>query len=615
MCGIVGFIGAGDKNDLDRMMAAIAHRGPDGDGQYINGDNAIHLGHKRLSIVDLDGGAQPMWNEDQTVAVVFNGEIYNHQSLRRELEATGHTFATDHSDTEVLVHGWEEWGQDLPGRLNGMFGFAIWDSRKKVLFLARDRFGEKPLFWAKQGNSFYFASELAAIAGHRQFKAAINPLSIKKYFAHGFIPSPNAAYKDCHKLPAGQWLKFDLASGNIDCQPYWRFRTAPNPTPPSLDEAAEEIEHLILQSVKRRLMSDVPLGVFLSGGIDSSFAAAAMCQHQNADKVLSFSIGFREKSFDESSHARAMASALKTRHHEDILDMDKAVAIMEDVLGRLDEPMGDASILPTYLLCRFARQKVTVALSGDGGDELFAGYDPFAALKPAAFYHAVMPGVAHKTMRSLADLLPKSAANMSFDFKLRRVLQGLDFGPELWTPVWMAPLEQADLEDLFNEPVNIEDIYSEVLTLWREDPSKNTVDKTLEYFSNFYLPDDILTKVDRAAMLNGLEARSIFLDNDLVDFTLGLPADYKFDGKTRKKVLKKAGERLLPQDILNRPKKGFGVPIKKWLADMDLTPEGVSAIGMDETKCRQRIAGHASGRQDHRLFLWSWRVLQDFIRR
>lgn len=610
MCGIVGFVGEGDGGDLSRMLQALAHRGPDGQGTYIDSEKAVHIGHARLSIVDLADGQQPMFNADQTICVSFNGEIYNHQELRGELEAKGHRFRTAHSDTEVLVHGWAEWGEDLPLRLNGMFAFAILDKSRNSLFLARDRFGEKPLFWAQQNQTFYFASELSAIAAHTGFQARYNSLALKKYFAHGFIPAPHAAFQDAHKLPPGCTLTLNLQDHDLQIRPYWRFRIGQMEQVPSLEEAAEEVHSLFMASVKRRLMSDVPLGVFLSGGVDSSYSTAAMCQMRPPQDVKSFAIGFNEASYDESPYARAMAEALNTDHHEEILDIHAAQNLMSHVLGLLDEPMGDPSILPTYLLCRFARTKVKVALSGDGGDELFAGYDPFAALKPAALYHAVMPGFAHKTMRSLAELLPKSSANMSLDFKIRRVLQGLDHGPELWNPTWLAPLEVGDIEDIFNEPVATEDLYSEVLNLWHEDEHKNTVDKTLEFYSNYYLPDDILTKVDRASMFNGLEARSVFLDNDLVDYVRCLPTHYKFDGKNRKIVLKKAAQRLVPESILNRRKKGFGIPLKAWLADMSIESAGAEAFGMETQKVASFISDHQSGQRDHRLFLWNWSVLK-----
>ena len=609
MCGIAGFVGRGDQGDLERMTRALTHRGPDGEGFKIFEGAGVHLGHRRLAVVDPSGGAQPMANETATVWVTYNGEIYNAAALRQELIGKGHTFATDHSDTEVLVHGWEEWGTALPRKLNGMFAFAIWDTVQNTLFLARDRFGEKPLYWGQQGDLFLFGSELSALAAHSAFTPTLNSMALKKYFAHGFVPSPGAIYKGTHKLKPGTSLMLEAGKAPI-LRSYWTFTIATNPSPPSLDEAAEELRALLIQSVGRRLMSDVPLGVFLSGGVDSSAAAAAMCQFMPPKDVKSFCIGFNEPSFDESKHARAVASTLGCTHGEDILDLGSATDLMGDVLGRLDEPLADGSILPTYLLCRYARTQVTVALSGDGGDELFAGYDPFKALKPAALYHALMPGFAHKAMRSLAELLPKSAANMSFDFKVRRALQGLNFGPELWNPAWLAPLEVSDLEDLFHEPVDVEDLYSEALGLWRGSEGLGLVDKTLEFYSNLYLPDNILTKVDRAAMLNGLEVRSVFLDNDLVDFTRTLPATYKFDGTTRKLVLKKAVEGLVPPEVIRRPKKGFGVPLAAWLRDMDIDADKAGTFALDPAGIMSRAQNHKNGHRDNRLFLWAWTVLQ-----
>jgi len=612
MCGIAGFIGHGDQNDLQHMTSALTHRGPDDEGFHIDTEQGVYLGHRRLAIIDIKDGVQPMWNADESICVVFNGEIYNHVELRRELEAKGHRFTSDHSDTEVLIHGWKAWGEDLPLKLNAMFGFAIWDKTQKVLFLARDRFGEKPIYWAWQNETLLFGSELSAITAHSGFLRAFDPLALKKYFAHGFVPSPHAIYQDARKLPAGHALRFDLSSRQIETCSYWRFRIALKEKPPSLDEAAEQLRALMMQSIKRRLMSDVPLGVFLSGGIDSAFAAAGVCQFRDPEQVRTFSIGFIQKSFDESHHARTLADTIGTHHRERILDLDGARDLMDDVLGRLDEPLGDGSILPTALLCQFARTDVKVALSGDGGDELFAGYDPFAALKPAALYSEIMPRFAHKGMRRLADLLPKSAKNMSLDFKLRRVLQGLDFGPELWNPVWMAPLEPGDIADLFNDPVHVDDLYSEALALWHEDPNKNSIDKSLEYYTNLYLPDDILTKVDRAAMMQGLETRSIFLDNDVVNFARVLPSAYKFDGCNRKIILKEAARGLVPQSILDRPKKGFGIPLQSWLKDLNLSADGAERFTMAQAPVDACIGAHRSGREDHRLFLWCWAVLQRF---
>jgi len=613
VCGLHGFIGPGDESDLARMGAAIAHRGPDGAGATAFHEDAVFLGHRRLAIVDLADGAQPMSDKEETVWVAFNGEIYNHLELRDTLSQRGHVFRTDHSDTEVLIHGWKEWGEDLPQHLNGMFAFALWDLRTRSLFLARDRFGEKPLYWARQDGLFLFASELTALCAHRSFRAALDPLSIKKYFAYGFIPSPRAAYLNTHKLAPGSWLRFETTTGTLRHGTYWRYRVQPDPNPPSLDEAAEHVRHLLFQSVRRRLMSDVPLGLFLSGGIDSSAVAAAIGALGRTSDFDAFAIGFTETSFDESRHARRVADHLGTRLAVEMQDMGRAQNLISSVLDKLDEPLADASLIPTSQLSQFARRSVTVALSGDGGDELFAGYDPFLALRPAAVYHALVPRPMHRLFRCLADLLPISQKNMSLDFKLRRALQGLEYGPELWNPAWLAPLEAADIADLFNEPVRPEDLYSEAIDLWQGSDSPSAIDRSLEFFGNFYLSDGVLTKVDRASMAHGLEVRAVYLDNDLVDFVRRLPADYKMSGNRRKIVLKKALEGFLPDDILKRPKKGFGIPLQTWLNHVDLDTRTCGQLTLDSKVVDARVTAHRAGRADHRLFLWSWRVLQPFL--
>ena len=390
MCGIVGFVGAGTAADLDNMTRAIRHRGPDDSGSFIAPDYRVHLGSTRLAIIDLDGGKQPMQDPASRYTVTFNGEIYNHSELRRELEAAGRRFLTDHSDTEVLVHGYAEWGDSLPLRLNGMFGFAIFDSLERKLFLARDRFGEKPLYYARIKDSFLFASELSALRAHSEYQARLHKPSLQKYFAHGFLPAPNAIYKDTWKLPHGHSLTLDVDSGRTNIACYWRFSIETAPPRPEKD-LIEELRDRLATAVRRRLMSDVPIGVFLSGGVDSSAIAALAAQHIGPDRLHTFTVGFDDAEYDESPFAKKIAEFLGNRHHEIQLEANAALELLPDVLGRLDEPLGDPSILPTFLLSRFARQSVTVALGGDAGDELFAGYDTFAALRIARIYELVTP--------------------------------------------------------------------------------------------------------------------------------------------------------------------------------------------------------------------------------
>jgi asparagine synthase (glutamine-hydrolysing) len=612
MCGIAGFIGAGDRSDLAAMMSALVHRGPDGQGVYADPDLPAFLGHRRLSIIDIEGGHQPMWNEDGRLGIVFNGEIYNHADLRKELEERGHRFRSSHSDTEVLVHGYEEWGAGLLPRLNGMFAFAILDRERHRLFLARDRFGEKPLYYSFRPGFLGFASELGALARHRAVDDAPDSRSVQKFFAYGYLPAPHTFFRGCRKLPAGHCLTYDIDTDGITLKRYWRFRIEADESLGDRDEPrlVEELRHLLFQATERRLISDVPLGVFLSGGIDSSAILAGVARRLPGPEVETFTIGFTEASFDESTYAREVASAFGTRHHEQILDLETARDLLPSVLSRLDEPLGDASILPTYLLSAFTRKHVTVALSGDGGDELFAGYDPFKALAPATLYSRLVPDRLHAGLRRLAEFLPVSSRNMSLDFKIRRGLMGLSYPQSVWNPVWMSPVEPRDMADLFDEPLRLEELYEEAIAAWEGSGADSLVDRTLEFFTNFYLPEDILTKVDRASMMVSLESRAVFLDNDLVAFCQRLPHRFKFHRGERKYLLKKALADVLPPSILGRRKKGFGIPLASWLRTFPAQPPLGRVAGIRGTEVERRWREHRSGSTDHRLFLWSWLSLQ-----
>lgn len=613
MCGITGFVGDGSRADLVAMCAAIAHRGPDGEDFFIDDADRVFLGHRRLAILDIEGGRQPMWNADGTVGIIYNGEVYNHAELRRELLSKGYVFRSDHSDTEAVLHGYVEWGEAMVERLNGMFAFAILDRRNRRLFLARDRFGEKPLYYAQAQGSFAFASELSALACHPRVSRDLDPVALRKYFAYGYLPAPHALYQGCRKLPAGHHLTLDIASGALRVKRYWQFRVEPNEGLSDADEPVlvEELRSLLSDAVKRRLISDVPLGLFLSGGVDSSTVLAMAARHLDPATIRTFTIGFTEPSFDESGFARDVARAFGTNHSEKRLDLDTARDLIPDVLARLDEPLGDASLLPTYLLSEFTRQHVTVALSGDGGDELFAGYDPFKALTPARLYARMVPSGMHRGLRRLADLLPVSARNMSLDFKLRRGLMGMSYPEAVWNPVWMSPLEPREMSELFSEPVRVEDLYSEAIALWEETPGKSLVDRTLEFFTNFYLQDDILTKVDRAAMMVSLESRAVFLDNDLVDFCRRLPHRFKIRNGERKYLLKKAVAADLRREVTARAKKGFGVPLTDWLRRMPALNAPVP--GVQGAAVHRYWQAHRAKAADHRLFLWSWLSLQHIV--
>jgi asparagine synthase (glutamine-hydrolysing) len=609
MCGLTGYIGHGDQAALARMTSALAHRGPDDETTYIDDDAPVGLGHRRLIILDADGGKQPLWTADGAIGVVFNGLVYNHRDLRRELEALGHVFASDHADTEVLVHGWRAWGGDLFAKLDGMFACAIYDRGAGTLTLARDRFGEKPLYVAAMPDAVVFGSELTALRAHPSVAAApLSEIALKKYFAHGFFPAPHTPYLGVEKIKPGCLVTFDVKTRSRRDACYWRF-TVGDQDPPAgnEDDWATELNALIGEAVSSRLEADVPLGFFLSGGIDSSAVVSWAAEGRDAADLKTFAIGFHETSFDESPWAEEVALHVGTTHHVEICDLDAAERDVPDLLQRLDEPLGDPSILPTHILCRFARPHVTVALSGDGGDELFAGYDPFRVLARAQAYDRLVPKPVHAAVKHLAALLPKSDANMSFDFVLNRGLRGLKHPENQWQPRWLGALTPEDIADLFNSATDAEDLYSEAIAAWDACPGDHIADKTLDFYTRFYLPDSVLTKTDRASMAVGLELRSPFLANAVADFARRLPWHVKLKGRTTKWILKRALRDRLPADILGRKKKGFGIPLARWLRHM--APPQNAVNGLDATWLKGRWLDHAAGRRDDRAALWCWLAL------
>jgi asparagine synthase (glutamine-hydrolysing) len=611
MCGIAGFIGRGDEAVLTGMTNALAHRGPDGEGRFVDHDHAVYLGHRRLAVIDIALGQQPMWNEDGLVGIVFNGMIYNHAALRTELVALGHVFRSDHSDTEVLVHGWEEWGLDLLGRLNGMFAFALLDRRTSRLILARDRFGEKPLFYGHGPGGIVFASELSAILVHPSHSAAgMDPASIRKYLAYGFFPAPLTPYKAIAKLPQGHALEIDIRTQHTRLHCYWRFAIESDAVPAGNPERwAEELDGLLTKSVALRLDSDKPLGIFLSGGLDSSTILSHAAQLRPPESIESFAIGFHEESFDESIYAAQMAKHVGSHHRTEMCDLDTARALLTELPSIIDEPLGDSSILPTYLLCKFARRHVTVALSGDGGDELFAGYDPFKVLARAQLYHHAVPRPVHAAVAALAARMRPSDRNMSLDFKLNRGLRGLGLRPALWNPIWLGPASPSDITELLAEPIDVEDLYSEAVTAWDNSASPGLVDRTLEFYTNFYLADDIMVKSDRAGMRNSLEVRAPFLDNDVADFARRLPSAVKLRGGVTKWLLRRSAAKRLPANLLARRKKGFGIPLARWLRDMPKDVLGHAPM-LDTGTLQRFWQEHHDRKRDHRGALWCALTLQ-----
>ncbi|CAO3439664.1 asparagine synthase (glutamine-hydrolyzing) [Azospirillum doebereinerae] len=616
MCGFAGFAGAGDETVLRSMCAAIAHRGPDDEsfhhdgGQDGDGRPPVRLGFRRLAIIDIDGGRQPMATAEGDLVVVYNGEIYNAPELRRGLEQAGHRFRTDHSDTEVLLHGYRQWGDAMVDHLNGMFAFCLYDRRRGRLLLARDPFGKKPLFYARTPDGLVFASEATAVRRHPAVPDGIDRDALVKYFAYGFLPAPLTLHRAVRKLPGGSVMTYDLAEGRLETRRYWEYRMAADDPPPGgVGTWIETVRDLLDQAVGRRLMSDVPLGFFLSGGVDSTAVVAFAARRLGGDALRTFTIGFSEPSYDESGVAAGIARHYGTDHQCRQLDLDGAAGILPGLLARVDDPIADPSILPTHLLSGFARERVKVALTGDGGDELFAGYDTFDALRPARLYHRMVPRPLHRLFEAAAGRLPRSDRNMSLDFKLRRALRGVGGRPAHWMPAWLGPASVEEIGRLFGGSFPADALYEEAAALW-DGGAGGDVDRSLEFYGRFYLGENLLIKADRATMLCSLEARSPFLDRDLVAYVRRLPASVKLRGGTRKWILKQAVAPFVPEAILKRPKKGFGIPVTRWLRHLPPPPAAAAErLGLDGGWLNERWKEHQEGRADHRGLLWAWTAL------
>ncbi len=582
----------------------MLHRGPDDEGAVLRG--GVALGMRRLSIIDVEGGHQPMHNEDSTVWVVQNGEIYNHLELRKLLIAGGHAFNTQ-SDTEVLVHGFEEWGEELVHRLNGMFAFAIFDERRASVFLARDRTGIKPLHYAIDGNRLVFASELKALLRDPALRKGIDPLALDDYLAYEFVPSPGSIVRGIKKLEPGHTLTWSVTESRHRLRRYWspqlNLDGAGGPGQGiEMEEECQRLRSVLRESVRKELISDVPLGVFLSGGIDSSAVAAMMTQL--GGEVKSFSVGFADRSFDESAHARMVAKHLGTDHHELTLEPRMLLDLVPRLPDLLDEPLGDASIIPTYLLSEFTRRHVKVALGGDGGDELFAGYPTLQAHRLAGYYLKVPRLLREGLVEPVVRRLPVSRGNLSFDFRAKRFVSGAGFSTAERHQRWIGSFDREERAALLAGEARIQD---------RAVPDGDTLNQVLLLDMRLYLENDILVKLDRASMMASLEGRVPLLNSDLVEYATHLPLSMKLSGLRSKFLLKRALRGILPDAILNRPKKGFGIPVAHWLRGplkeqmlSVLSPERIAREGFfDPRGVKRLIDDHLDGRRDNRKQLWT----------
>ncbi|WP_165078425.1 MULTISPECIES: asparagine synthase (glutamine-hydrolyzing) [unclassified Desulfovibrio] len=662
MCGIAGMVrldgGAlapGALRALKAMTDSMISRGPDGEGFWREGP--VALGHRRLSIIDLAGGSQPMRSADGRFCVVHNGEIYNFRELRRELEAGGARFRTD-SDTEVVLEAYAAWGEECLSRLEGMFAFAVWDGPRRRLFCARDRFGKKPFFSTLQNGVFCFASELSALSllarplpanasapsgvpegaapsDFLPFRFHLDPAALMRYLAYEYVPTPGTMYSEVKSLEPAHYCMVETGK---DAEPapvrYWDLPMPAGRQPADEAELCLELERLMAQAVRRRLVSDVPLGVFLSGGIDSSIVAGLMAR-ESSTPVMSFSIGFTEASYDESRYARIAATAFGTEHHERILSAEECADELPGIVSRMDVPMADASCAPTWLLSGVARERVTVALGGDGADELWAGYEHYIGYRIAQKYNALPAWLRRGVIEPIVRHLPESSGYINPRLACETFLRGAaapdwlrvqtmltalgpDMQREVLAPAWLAAHggEAALAPEALFAPTRAQ--YGH----WLPKGAAAPLSRAFHVYVRQFMLDDILVKVDRCSMLHSLEVRAPFLDREVAEFAARLPVSLRLHGFKRKYLLKKAFAGLLPPEILHRNKRGFQIPVAEWLRgklrplmDELLGERALKEQGLfDPAAVRRLVEAHCAGRADLRKPLWTLMVLELWLR-
>ncbi|HEX8501594.1 MAG TPA: asparagine synthase (glutamine-hydrolyzing) [Pyrinomonadaceae bacterium] len=624
MCGIVGMVNldgrAADAALLGRMNEAIHHRGPDEEGSYLGGH--VGLAMRRLAIIDLKGGQQPIADEERTAFIVYNGEVYNFREVRKGLEARGHRFHTD-CDTEVVLHAYLEYGADCPKHLRGMFAFAVWDERRRELFLARDRVGKKPLLYSRTAGTFVFGSEFSALLLHPSVGREMDRGAIHDYLSFMCVPAPQTAYRDIRKLEPGHTLTLS-ASGEVKLARYWEpdFSKKLDVTE---EEAGERALELLRDAVRVRLMSEVPLGAFLSGGVDSSAVVALMAE-ESAGPVKTFSIGFDEQDFSELHHARRVAEFVGADHHEFVVRPD-AMEVLPKLVEHYGEPYADSSAIPTYYVARETRRHVTVALNGDGGDECFAGYERYAAMRLSERYRRLPGALRERVIRQAVELLPISERRPSRARKVRRFLRAASLPPVERYLRWVSVINPEDKDALYTEEfrrsVGGRDVSEHLRPWFARANGAGVVDAALLADTMTYLPNDLLVKVDIASMAVSLEARSPFLDHHVIEFAASLPERLKLRGLTTKYILKKTLRKLLPPENLSRGKMGFGVPVGHWFRGQmqgflreNLLSERAARRGLFRPEVvRRMVELHTRGERDHTHQLWTLLMLELWFQR
>ena len=630
MCGIAGIVNhRGDPaagEIIAAMNAALTHRGPDASGIYL--DEQVALGHRRLSIIDLENGNQPFKNEDGSVIAVFNGEIYNFRRLRDELTARGHTFRSA-TDTEVIVHLYEELGGECVRLLEGMFAFAVYNAKTRRLLLARDRLGQKPLLYFMTNGTLVFASEFPALKCHPEMPTELDVNAVSDYLSFQYVPGPGTIYRNVHKLAPGHQLEFRLNEGTTSIRSYWRLDHSLKLTE-SFDEAARTLRGLVEKSVERRLMADVPVGTFLSGGIDSTIITAVAAAKRLPEKTNAYTIGFNDRRYDERSFAARAAEAINRRTGGGLIHRERVVepgdfSLLEKLCAHCGEPYADASILPTARLSEFAASEIKVALSGDGADEVFCGYERYLAYRWASRF-SLLPGFLQRPLLKAVGAFCPDGGERSFSGRLRRFLRIMGTAPDQRYFTLLNRCGTPLKESLFGEKLraaanrNSAELFD---TLRWELTSANRIERLSELDLHTYLPGDILAKVDIASMAFSLEVRSPFLDREVVEFAARLPLSYKLRGAKRKRILCEAFKDVLPREISSRAKKGFGVPVAAYLrgewrgAAEQALFDGRLCNGeyFRRDTVEKLWKEHLSGRRDRSYLLWSLLIFSLFLER
>ena len=621
MCGIYGFLSIeplpAKTNKLQIMGNTLQHRGPDQDGKYV--DSEIALGIRRLSVIDPDKGNQPIFSNNKSLVIVHNGEVYNYKTLRKELEYKGYYFETN-TDTEVIVNLYQEKGADCLQYLNGMFAFAIYNIENKELFIARDRFGIKPLyFYNGNNNKFIFSSELKGITVLDDFDLNISFDAIDLYLTMESIPAPFTIYDDVYKLEQGHYLQ--LKKGSVEKKKWYELSYQPKLNYSNELDYIEELDGLIDESVRKRTISDVPLGAFLSGGLDSSLITHYLNKYHN--NLNTFSIGFEDVSFDESKYSRAVSNHLCTSHHEEIFSTDSMLDLLPNLWNNMDEPFADPSFLPTFILSKFTKNEVTVSLSGDGGDEIFGGYPTYFAHKIAEW----IPPWSVSSLQYFASVLPTNYNNISFDFKVKQFCKGLSYKNGLRHQYWLGSFDKQQKDELFLNPFldrltkknNLSYLINQTMDHEFEGPKW---EKYMNQDMKFYLQDNMLVKVDRASMAHSLEVRVPYLDHNVVEFMGRVPANLKYRGNTSKYLLKKMGLKYLPSEIVNRTKKGFGIPIAKWICgplvqefkELISNPNSFINTYFNQQYNYKLLDDHLKYKVDNGKLLWTLFVLENWLK-